>query len=130
MSLYATCISIGSYAEALTFGRKYHVLDTKDDADRPTIKIQGDNERVRWFPAICFDMTGSDAVRLQHVRLVEPIDNPDHSTITAELILSNGEQRWCWFATPSALVSSGEQLNDGTIRFHYGLAHVILVNTL
>lgn len=126
----ATCISVASYANALTYGQKYRVLAEKASVNRPMVRVQGDTGRMRWFPASCFDVTGTDVVRVQSVRIAEPITDPENDAVTVEVTLTDGQRRWCWFATPAAFVQSGDRLSGTRIQFHYDLAHFIIVTIL
>src|SRR5689334_16196084 len=57
----ATCVSVGVYAGALTFGNEYAILT--HDADKGQVEVRGDNGRKRWFPSYCFDLTGQPVVK-------------------------------------------------------------------
>jgi hypothetical protein len=127
---YATCITEASYHGALTYGRKYAMLAIKDDPHHPNVKIQGDNGRVRWFPAYCFDLSGSDVPLLQMVTICDDLLYADTSTIEVHVQLSDGQERWCFFVTPASLTQSGDWIDGTTIRIHYGAPHMIIVDQI
>jgi hypothetical protein len=41
--------------------------------------------------------------------------------------LSNGQRRWCIFATAEALAGMGDPLEETEVRLLYGVPHVIVV---
>jgi hypothetical protein len=127
---YATCITESVYHDALTYGRKYLILDIKDDLHRPTIKIQGDNGRVRWFPAACFDQSGDDVPLLETMTVCDDLAIAAAAAIEVEISFSDGQKRWCFFATPQALTQFGDWIDGTTIRIHYGAPHLIIVDRL
>jgi hypothetical protein len=127
---YATCITESVYHDALTYGRKYAILGIKDDPHHPIIKVQGDNGRVRWFPASCFDLTGVDVPRLEAITICDDLAIAASAAIEVEISLSDGQRRWCFFATPEALMQFGDWIDGTTIRVHYGAPHLIIVDQL
>lgn len=127
---YATCITESVYHDALTYGRKYVILDIKDDPHRPNIKVQGDNERVCWFPASCFDLTGADVPRLEAITICDELATASSAAIEVEISLSDGQRRWCYFVTPEALRQFGDWIDGTTLHIHYGAPHLIIVDQL
>ena len=47
----ATCIHVGVYAHALTYGDRYAIV--AHDTDRTQVKVRGDNGKTRWYPEYC-----------------------------------------------------------------------------
>lgn len=127
---YATCITESVYQDALTYARKYAVLERKDDPRRPTIKVQGDNGRVRWFPATCFDLSGPDLPCLQEMTICDDLANATTAAIEVEISLTDGQRRWCFFTTPEALRQFGDRIDGTTIRIHYNEPQLIILNQL
>ena len=127
---YATCINESAYRGSLTYGQQYSVLAYDPDPQRPKIKIQADNGRVRWFPLICFDLRGAEVPRLHEVHIHDTIDEPLSSAIEVEVVLSNKEHRRCFFATPDALTKFGDFVHGTTIRVHCGMSDMIVVSTI
>lgn len=41
-----------------------------------------------------------------------------------------GADRWCFFMTPEALAACGDLLPDSSVRFHLGVAHMIVVSEI
>ena len=52
----AVCITKFHFPETLTFRKSYTVLAHNEE--QGLLRVQGDNKRVRWFPAQFFDLTG------------------------------------------------------------------------
>jgi hypothetical protein len=103
-SRLATCLSSSSYPEALTRGKKYPIL--AHDGEKHQIRICGDNQRSRWYPAICFDLTGNDCPMITAITLDDPIQDPQHDCIEVTITLSGGKKRWCICVTPSWLADA------------------------
>ena len=127
---FATCITVSVYHSALTYGRKYRVLDSQDESLHPTIKVQGDDGQMRWFPAACFDLTGADIPRLETIRICDDLASASITAIEVQILFSDGQRRWCFFTTPEALRQFGDCMNGTTIRIHYGAPHLIILGQL
>lgn len=67
---------------------------------------------------------------LVKITLDDPIDLHKELPIEVTVQLSNGERRWCIFATPAALTRSGDWIEGSQIPFHFGNRHVILAAEL
>jgi hypothetical protein len=128
--LDVTCIDESVYAGALTYGRKYSVLAFESDQQPRKVKIQADNGRVRWYPVLCFDLSGRDIPHLETLRICDDLAAADSALIEVEVTLSNGQRRWCLFATPITLGNAGDYIDGTTILIHYGVPHLIIVGTL
>ena len=117
-----TCLSVGVYEDALTRGKHYEVLQM--DNRKKQIRIRGDNQHIRWFPMILFDLTGSSAPTLTEWWLL----NPPHENIWTEvgIRLSDGTYRFCLFATISK-VERMLTLSDPLPGMWY--ANLIIVHT-
>ena len=127
----ATCINESAYAGALTYGRQYPVLALDHDEQPQKVRVQGDNGRVRWYPALCFDLTGRVIPRLETIQICDDLAASDTVLIEVEVTLSDGKRRWCWFATPAALANVGDCFINGTkVRVLYGMPHLIVVSAL
>ena len=125
----ATCINVGVYRDALTYGAKYPVLALANHPNHPQVKIQGGNGQVGWFPAGCFDLTGRDVAHIDSIAFHDALDH-DAAAHDVTITLSDGKQRWCAFTTPAALSSFGELIDGTTTRIHYGMPHLIIVDVL
>ncbi len=122
------CVRVSVYRNALTRGKRYTVLDS-DDAKRQ-VRVKGDNGRTRWFPAYCFNQSDRPVPTLTGYRLDDPITLAQEHPIEVTVELSNGDQRWCIFATPSVLANCGDWINGTQVPFHYGNRHVIIAGEL
>jgi hypothetical protein len=98
-----TCINESCYSEALTYGRCYEALAIDDAGQHPKVKLQSDNQRVRWFPQYCFDMRGSPVPLLDTVTLHDDPSDAEQRRVEVDLHFSDGQRRWCWIATPHGL---------------------------
>ena len=126
----ATCINVGVYRDALTYGAKYPVLALANHPNHPRVKIQGDDGQIGWFPAGCFDMTGRDVAHIDSIALHDALDQNEAAAHDVTITLSNGQQRWCAFTTPVTLSRFGEFIDGTTTRIHYGMPHLIIVDVL
>ena len=122
------CVSESVYRGALTRGERYIVLG--NDAEKRQVRIKCDNGRIRWFPAYCFDQGDRAVPMLTAFHLDDPISPDEDTPIEVTVELSNGERRWCIFATPSALASFGDWIDGTEIPFHFGNRHVIILREL
>lgn len=125
----ATCIAIGPYADALSYGAHYQVLAAHDEGGRPQLKIPDDRGRVRWYPRSCFDLTGAPAPQIATVRLPDTLEQAAHNAIEAEILLSTGEWRWCVFTCPEALPHFGDLIPGTATRLH-AMPHLIVLSEL
>ena len=96
------CIDVSIYMGALTRGKSYDVLER--DVEKRQVRIQGDNERIRWYPFYCFAMQGDELLRVESIILEDIVRNPycDAVEITLNVMLGEREtKRWCYFLTPA-----------------------------
>ena len=121
------CISESVYRDALTRGRVYTVLAT--DEEKRQVRIRTDTGRIRWFPAYCFDQSDRVVPILSGYRCEDPITS-DQLPVEVTVQLSNNEQRWCIFSTPSGLANCGDWIEGTEINFHYGNRHIIIAEQL
>ncbi|MEM1094078.1 MAG: hypothetical protein AAGJ10_05705 [Bacteroidota bacterium] len=56
-----------------------------------------------------------------------PIEHPLTHAIEVSVELTNGERRWCCFATPAALTQFGDWISGTQMRIHYGTPHLIIL---
>jgi hypothetical protein len=125
-SAIATCVRVGVYADALTYGAEYAVLD--HDIDKGQVQVRGDNGKKRWFPTYCFDMTGQPVVRLVRTTIDDPLDSP---SVDVVLEFSDGHQRWCFFTTPEVLSQRGGDAQfDGERLLNFGCRHMVVVSSI
>ena len=115
MARYVTCSSIGVYGNALTRGRQYEVLAERPDGQ---VKLRGNNQRARWYPAYAFAGEGEGVPTLvrwwfEHAGITDiPLDEWED----VEFELSDGTLRWCSFVTPlhlKRLLESPDRLEPG-----------------
>lgn len=117
------------YSRSLTRGKKYQTLAT--DEAKQQYRVRGDNDRIRWFPAYCFDSGGPDTPVLRNIYFDDSATELQTSVgVEVTMELSDGTRRWCVFMTPEALSQCGEWIEGTQIRFHYGNAHIIVAAQL
>ena len=126
-STVVTCKCESIYLDALTYGKRYDVLET--DLDKNQLLIEGDNGRTRWFPSECFEMTTVELPRIASINFLDEITSPGQFC-EINLEMSDGTKRWCYFVTPEHLAQSGDTLNGTDVRIHYASPHMVVVNHL
>jgi hypothetical protein len=104
--LVGSAEAVANYANALTYGRKYAILGIKGEPRSRQIKVRGDKGRVRWYPTWCFDLSGADVPRLETITICD--DLAATAAIEVDITLSDGQRRWCCFATPETLAQFGD----------------------
>lgn len=102
-----TCINVGCYPNALTFGKTYTLL--RHDQEKQQVKICGDNGRARWFKDLYFNMNGDPALTIQSISIDDPIEDPACDCVEVTIRLSSGGARWCYIATPRWLLATLDQ---------------------
>jgi hypothetical protein len=75
-------------------------------------------------------LTGADIPQLEAIRICDDLASAATAAIEVEISLSDGHRRWCFFATPEALRQFGDWITGTTIRIHYGVPHLIIVEQL
>jgi hypothetical protein len=116
------------YQAALTRGRRYTILATDDE--RHQVRIKGDNGRTRWFPAFCFSSDSRPVPTLARYQLEDPIEPNQDNIIEVTMRLSDGQRRWCIFATPMALGNCRDWIEGTQIPFYYCNRHLIIAGEL
>lgn len=122
-----TCVTAGVYKRALTRGRRYTPLAY--DAGRQ-VKVRGDNGRTRWYPLYCFDPTGGDVASIVEVIIPDYEVWAAEGEVDAEILLSTGERRWCWFLTPTARSNWCEEPLGAARLLIVGAPHQVFVDSL
>jgi hypothetical protein len=123
----ATCVHVGVYRHALTYGDQYAILAR--DADKGQVKVRGDNGKPRWYPDHCFDMSGRPVARLVRISIEDPLDGPHSVDVVLEF--SDGQQRWCYFITPATLSQlGGAEQFSGERLLSYHCPHMIVVSAI
>ena len=127
----ATCIRVSVYTDALTYGRKYEALSHNSGEHK--IKVHGDNNRIRWFPEYCFDLSGADAPFVNSIWIEAENWLPeewdymnDHTDVT--VTLSDGTSWTATFFTYDNIAwlaernkRTGEELTGGYIKMSNSL---------
>lgn len=126
MGTLITCLSIGSYREALTRGRRYEMLG---ESATGNVKVRGDNGRTRWYSKHLFDLAGNHAPVLVDWQFDHPheIVNEFQAATDVSFSLDDGTRRWCWFITPAHLAAL---LNQPYAEPGMQGAHLIMVRSL
>lgn len=128
--LEITCINVANYPNALTRGKRYELLEISENQEQ--VRLYGDNNRKRWYPANLFDFENRLVPMLELFCLddLELSDNPFNSDMEVTVKLSTGELRWCLFSTPNFLAQSGNFVPGTQARFHYNMPHLIVINQI
>jgi hypothetical protein len=124
----ATCINVGVFEQALTYGDQYAILAR--DTEKRQVKVRGDNGRTRWYPDYCFDVSGQPVVRVVRTAIADPIDDPVTCTVDVVLEFSDGQRRLCDFTTPEALSQRGGVAQFGGVRLLSYSPHMIVVSAI
>ncbi len=122
------CVSVSVFRDALTRGRRYTVLAM--DGEKRQLRLKGDNGRTCWFPAGCFDELSVAVPTLSSYSIDGPMPLVQEPMVEVTVQLSDGEHRWCVFATPQALAQAGDWVEGTEVRCHYGCRHFIIANVL
>ena len=122
------CANVSVYGGALTRGKRYAVLAA--DPAKGQVRVKGDNGRCRWFPLSCFVQGDQHVPTLDEYHLDDPLEPGTDSTVEVTVRLSDGEERWCAFATPAALGRSGSWVEGTRVPFRYGNRHLIIAGEL
>lgn len=120
------CVSV--FAQAITRGKRYPILAI--DVAKRQVRVRGDNERTRWYPMHCFDVNGMHVPVLESFQVLDVIRPGQDQVVEVDVLLSNGQRRWCWFATPGALAKNGDRVQGTRVPFHFGNRHVIVAGEL
>lgn len=98
---FITCVCVGVFAGALTRGSRYEVLE--EDPVKRQVKVRGDNQRHRWYPAYCFDLEGNPAPTLVSWQFDTSVEDEKNDNVDVSFTLSDGTCRWSLFITPDNL---------------------------
>ncbi len=117
------------YPSLLTDGKKYVVVEWKEP--KTELKIQDDQGDLRWIPRCYFDVSGTSAPMLVKTTLRDDVeDDSNPSTVTVDVMLSDGTSGWCFFTTPAALSELVETtVGDGDLHM-YGEPNMIVVSDI
>lgn len=124
----AVCVTEGGYAAVLTRGNRYRVLAVDDGNAR--VQVRADTNRIRWFPASCFDMSGHQVPVLVCVITRDDISTPQVGPIEVDIELSDGQRRWCFVVTPEGLASLTQAALGNERLLMYGAPHMIVVSSI
>ena len=60
----------------------------------------------------------------------DPIVEPLTCSVEVTVSMRDGDERWCFFATPQLLSSVGDWVEGTLVRVHLGVPHMIVVSEL
>ncbi len=130
------CTNPSMYWDALTRGQRYPVLAW--DEAKQQVKIQGDNGRVRWYPALCFDVSEENARSLRAYTLwiereaaAPGSENPATTNTDALLTFADGTRWWATFftyANITALSEKNRQTGENLSGKYFWAPHMILID--
>ncbi|AGY59749.1 hypothetical protein [Gloeobacter kilaueensis] len=124
----AICGRESVYGADLTRGRKYEILEL--DEAKGQVKVRGNRGRMRWYPLSCFDFDVPAAAVLSTVEVQSEYEADPSQYVEVIVGLSDGQRRWCIFATPAALIEMGDPLKGTTVRVLYGAPHLIVATAI
>lgn len=118
-----TCTNESSYGNALTRGKQYELLAEKEGK----VRVRDDNERTRWYSALCFDLEGNPAPRLIRWKFDDAPDELPEMLIELTMQFDDGMYRWSIIATPTSLrnLLEGRDMEPGIWA-----SHMIVVRSL
>ncbi|HST03591.1 MAG TPA: hypothetical protein VLQ48_02525, partial [Chloroflexia bacterium] len=111
------------YRSALTKGKQYELLAERDD----NVSVRGDNELIRWYPSLCFDLEGNPAPRLSRWKFDDPPDKLPEMLIDVQMQFDDGAYRWSIIATPTSLKNL---LEERDMEPGFWASHMIVVRSL
>lgn len=97
-----TCTCAGVYA--LKRGKQYELL--AHDTEKDQVRLRGDLERIRWFPAHHFDLSGGSVPVLADWCFDDPVISErngwdeTYNWVNVTLTFDDATQRWCQMAPP------------------------------
>ncbi|CAN5707000.1 hypothetical protein BH10ACT9_BH10ACT9_43670 [soil metagenome] len=124
----ATCVDVGVFEGALTWGEQYAV--EARDADKGQTRVRGDDGRTRWFPDHCFDLSGRPVLRRVRTYLDDPIEDAQDFPLDVVLEFADGQRRWCSFATPQMIASFGGTRFGDERLLSFGCPQLIVVTAI
>ena len=129
---------------ALNRGKRHIVLAA--DIEKHQVRIKGDNQRIRWFPAHCYDQSDLSAPVLATFHLEDPIRPQENIFIEVTVELSNGDNlSWffqfrisptCFLGKSDALIFRpydnyiGKSLCNGTHNFMLYNIYLIMFKSI
>ena len=122
-----TCIEESFYA--VTYGRSYKVYGT-NPRNPDQIRIKNDRGHRVWISSSYFAEGEISVPMIENAIIKDDLNDHQQSAIEVDLLLTSGEWRWCYFASPASLARSGDTLDDMTTRIHYDTPHTIIVSPL
>lgn len=99
-------------------------------AQRPQVKIRGDNQRGRWYPAYCFDLSGADAITIKQIIITDPIEPPITHSIDVEIEFSDGQWRCCSFLTPELIATLHNWLEGTRTVLWYNMKGLVILGEI
>ena len=118
-----TCTRESAYRTALTRGNQYELLAEKEGK----VLVRGDNERTRWYPALCFDLEGNPAPRLIRWKFDDAPDETPEMLVEITMCFNDGKYRWSIIATPASLKNLLEKRD---MEPGLWISHMIVVRSL
>jgi hypothetical protein len=124
----AVCVCTSTFGQAIAQGKRYPILAI--DVAKRQVRIRDGNGRARWYPMGCFELNGRDVPVLEAFQILDPIKPDEAQVVEVDVLLSDGQRRWRWFATPKALANNGDWIEGTKIPFHFANRHVIVAGEL
>jgi hypothetical protein len=118
-----TCVSEPPYSEALTRGKQYELLAAKEGK----VRVRGDNNRIRWYSELCFDLEGNPASRLNKWKFDDQPDEISEMLVEITMHFNDGKYRWSIIATPASLKNL---LEERDMEPGLRIPHMIVVRSL
>ncbi|MFF2015900.1 hypothetical protein [Paenibacillus sp. NPDC058177] len=119
----AICSSIGNYEHALTKGKKYKILDEKEEM----IRIVGDHGRRVWINKYYFYFNDEEVLILTDWKFDDDVETLEFIEIT--LTFNDRVKRWCIITTPDKLKQHFARLAAPELPgIHIG--HMIIVQRI
>jgi hypothetical protein len=118
-----TCVSEPPYSEALTRGKQYELLAEKEGK----VRVRGDNERTRWYSALCFDLEGNPAPRIIRWKFDDAPDEIPEMLVDVTMQFDDGMYRWSIIATPTSLRNL---LEERDMKPGIWASHMVVVRSL
>ncbi len=62
--------------------------------------------------------------------VADDLSTAQYGAIEVDLILHDGQERWCYFMTPAALQNCGDWVPGTHVTMHYDSPHMIVVSEI